>query len=1047
MTRIDFRVIGEFRLLAGQVPVPLGSPRRRALLAVLVACANETVLAPALLAELWPYGPPPNALPNLRTYASELRHRVPAEVAERIVTLHGGYQLRVERGELDIWRLRQQHEAARSALDRGDAAAAVTALEPAQPMLMSGGVFPGVTAGPILEAARAGFADECRNALEAYFEACILAGSPAGVISALRAHVRRHPLGEHGYALLMAALSRAGQNAAALDAYQQARRLLIDELGIEPGAELQQTQRSILRGDRDQAGAPGSPPRSAGQLGGALFRPFQLPPDLPDFAGRREAVKNVSELLSGGSPGAWPAVASITGMPGTGKSTLAVHVAHQLREEFADGQLYLDLGGDDLGAVDPHDALGQVLTGLGLAAEAIPASSAERTALLRSLCADRRLLLVLDNVRAAGQVLPLFPSGSGCGLLVTSRSGLAELQSWPHVELAPLDPSEGVELLARIVGTGRVRADLEAAARVVELCAGLPLAIRIAGTRLAARQHQSIGWLAGRLGDERTRLDELAVTGVALRSSFDLAYRSLDPALRRGLRVLGMLDLPDFGTWTAAAALASPIREAEDVIDGLVQARLLTVTAGRALDVPRFRFHQLVRLYARDIAAAADPAALDAAVARAYSACLAAAARMDQRLRSHVPLVTSDRAETGSEVLPESAEPAAWFATEQATLVAAVRGSAARGWHDLTWDLALTLQRFLESHHHFRDWKEVVSAGLAAARAGGRRLAEAALLCSLGELHLVQDEHDSAAAAFGETLDLLRDTRPGEQDARPGEQDARPGEQDARPGERRARARALLGMCSVYAARGQLKESAQAARTTISIVDEGLDPGIAAEAWMGLGATQHLQGKFELASESFVRALAGFTATGDQMNQAILLVNMGTTHSAANRLEDAERCFRQSALICGQIGFRNGEGFAFTALGSMLQRRGDHAEAERALLAALEIVRDRADTYTESVIMIRLGELCQASDLDRSREHFSRAAGLLSSGQLPVMLADSLAGLGTTEALAGRDDAAREAWTRAVSLLEPVDAGRAGEIRKQLTGLVARAGRPGPPAR
>lgn len=592
-----------------------------------------------------------------------------------------------------------------------------------------------------------------------------------------------------------------------------------------------------------------------------MFRPFQLPPDLPDFAGRREAVKNVIELLSGGSPGAWPAVASITGMPGTGKSTLAVHVAHQLREVFTDGQLYLDLGGDGLGVVDPHDALGQILTGLGLAGQAIPASSAERTALLRSLCADRRLLLVLDNVQTAGQVLPLFPAGSGCGLLVTSRSGLAELQSWPHVELAPLDPGEGVELLARIVGTDRVRADLEAAARVVELCAGLPLAIRIAGTRLASRHHQSISWLAGRLDDERTRLDELAVTGVALRRSFDLAYRSLDAGLRRGLRVLGMLDLPDFGTWTAAAALASSIREAEDVIDGLVQARLLTVTTGRALDVPRFRFHQLVRLYVRDVAAAADAPALTAdAVSRAYSACLAAAALMDQRLRSRVPLVTSDRADAASEVLPGQAEPTAWFATEQAALVAAVHGAAARGWHDLTWDLALTLQRFLESHHHFRDWQEVVNAGLGAARASGCRLAEAALLCSLGELHLVQDEQDNAAAAFGDALNLLRGPSAGEQ---------------------RVRARALLGLCSVHAARGQLDESAQAARTTITIVDEVLDPGIAAEAWMGLGATQHLQGRFEAASESFRHAMAGFTATGDQMNQAILLVNMGTSHSAA----------------------------------------------------------------------------------------------------------------------------------------------------------------------
>ncbi|HET9895860.1 MAG TPA: BTAD domain-containing putative transcriptional regulator [Streptosporangiaceae bacterium] len=1016
MTRIDFRVVGEFQLLANEATVPLGSPRRRALLAVLVACANETVLAPSLLAELWPADPPPNALANLRTYASELRRQLPPEISSRITTSNGGYRLRLEPGELDIWVLRQHYETARSALDRGDAAAAVALLEPVHAKLTHGGVFPGVAAGPILDAARTGIADECRNALEAYFEACIMAGSPADVISALRAHVHRHPLGEHGYVLLMAALSQAGQNAAALDAFQQARRLLIDELGIEPGAELQEMQQSVLRGDFRPAAVRGSALRPAGHPS-VLFRPFQLPPDVPDFAGRREAVKRVSELLSGGSPGAWPAIASVTGMPGTGKSTLAVHVAHQLREEFGDGQIYLDLGGDDLGAVDPHDALGQVLTGLGLTAESIPATSGERAAMLRSLCADRRFLLVLDNVSAAGQVLPLIPAGSGCGLLVTSRGGLPELQSWPQVELAPLGLREGVELLSRIVGTDRVQADMQAATRVVELCAGLPLAIRIAGTRLASRRHQSISWLAGRLDDERTRLDELAVTGVALRSSFDLAYRSLDASLQRGLRILGMLELPDFGAWTAAAALASSIRESEDVIDGLVQARLLAVASGRALDVPRFRFHQLVRLYVRDVSAADSPDLIAAAVSRAYSACLAAAAGMDQRLRSHLPVVTSDRAQLSACLLPGQAEPAAWFATEQAALVAVVHGAAARGWHDLTWDLALTLQRFLESQHHFRDWQDVATAGLGAARASGNRLAEGALLCSLGELSLVRDEPDSAAGAFGEALDLLRGTN---------------------AGERRARARALLGMSIVHAVRGRLEESAGSARTSIKIVDERLDPGIAAEAWMGLGATQHLQGKFGAATASFEHALAGFISTGDRMNQAILLVNMGTTHAAAGRPAEAERCLRQSALICEQIGFRNGEGFAYTALGTMLLRRGDADGAERALLTALEIVRERADNYTESIIMVRLGEIYQASDLSRSREHFSRAVALLSAGQLPVMLADSLAGLGQTESLAGRHDAAREAWTRAIALLEPVDADRASGLKARLAGLVAR---------
>jgi DNA-binding SARP family transcriptional activator/tetratricopeptide (TPR) repeat protein len=1017
---IDFRGLGEFGLHVGQVRVPLGSPRRRTLLAALLAAANETVPAISLIAELWPEGPPRHALANLRTYACQLRRQLPADIAARMTTRNGGYQLQVRSGEFDLWRLRSQYATAGAALDRCDRAAAIDALEPLQPVLTADVAFGGVAAGPIIETVRAGIEDECRRGREAYLEACIMTGTHReDIVAALRSHVRRHPLGEHGHALLMAALAHAGENAAALEAYRQARQLLIAELGIEPGSELQAMQKSILRGEITSAASTGSAHSVArANAGRTLFKPFQLPPDLPDFSGRREAVKNVIGLISGGSSGAWPAVASITGMPGAGKSTLAVHVAHQLRDEFPDGQIYLDLAGDDLGTVDPHGALGQVLAGLGLATAAMPATSEERTAVLRSLCADRRLLLVLDNVQTAEHVLPLLPASASCGMLVTSRSHLAGLQSWPRVELAPLDHDDGVELLARIVGPDRVRAEPDAAARVVELCAGLPLAIRIAGTRLASRDHQSLCWLAARLDDKHTRLDELAIAGVAVRSSFDLAYRSLDPVAQHALRILALLELPDFGAWIAAAAFGHSIRAAEDIIDGLVQARLLTVTAGRGLDVPRFRFHQLVRLYVRDIAASSEsPQVIADAVSRAYRACLAAAARMDQRLHSHVPVVTSDRASTHAGQPPDRTEPAAWFTNEHATIVAVVHGAAARGWTDLAWDLALTSQRFLESHHHFRDWHDVASAGLAAAQASGNHIAEAMMRCSLGEVYMVQDEHDGAAGVFSAALALTTGTGGCEQ---------------------RARARALLGLSCVYAARGLLGESAAAARKTIEIVDGQLDRDVEAGAWMSLGATQHQQGELAAATASFQHALAGFTATADRMNQAILLVNMGTTNAAAGRLEEAERCYRQSALICQQIGFRNGEGFAYTALGRLLRCRGDDVGAEQSLRAALAIVRDYADTFTESTIQASLGELYRARDTDRSREFFTRAVDLLSSGQMPMMLAEALAGLGETEASGGYEAAARKAWTRAVRLLAPLDAKRADDLRQRLATLKSR---------
>jgi tetratricopeptide (TPR) repeat protein len=291
------------------------------------------------------------------------------------------------------------------------------------------------------------------------------------------------------------------------------------------------------------------------------------------------------------------------------------------------------------------------------------------------------------------------------------------------------------------------------------------------------------------------------------------------------------------------------------------------------------------------------------------------------------------------------------------------------------------------------------------------------MLCSLGEAHAVQDDYASAAEAFSAALGLV--SGPG-------------------ASEQRARARVLLGLSDVHRARGQLDEGVAAARTTIEIVDGQLDRGIAAEAWMALGSIEYRQGDLAASHASFKHALEGFVATGDRMNQAILLVNMGTTDGTAGRPEEAERCFRQSALICQQIRFRNGEAFAYTSLGGMLRRNGDYVRAEQSLLAALALVRDYADTLTESKIVTHLGELYRASDLDRSREHFTRAVDLLSSGQMPVNLADALAGLAETEVSAGDDAAARTAWTRAISVLAPVDAKRADELRRRLATLAER---------
>jgi tetratricopeptide (TPR) repeat protein len=390
------------------------------------------------------------------------------------------------------------------------------------------------------------------------------------------------------------------------------------------------------------------------------------------------------------------------------------------------------------------------------------------------------------------------------------------------------------------------------------------------------------------------------------------------------------------------------------------------------------------------------------------------AEHLDQGLRKHTKLVTSGWPRPPVDELIEpsdSTDPTASLIAERGALVAAVHACADLGWSDLAWDLGLTLQRFLESHHHFDDWSEVATAALSAARSSDDRHAESAALCSLGELHEVQDQYAAATQAYQQALTIARDG-----------------------GYDRVGARALLGLSGTHTAIGQLDDATRFAGEALSLVDDSLDPGTAAEAWMSLGRTQHRQGDAAAGNVSYRRALDGFVATGDRLNEAILLVNMGTALGVSERWEEAEHAFNQSVDICREIGFRNGEGFAHTALGSMLRRKGEAGRAEQALTAALDIVRDYADQFTEGLILNNLGELLRPIDLDRSRRYFTEAVELLRDGELPALLADALIGLGDTDLLSGEPTRAHAAWLRAEGVVDPSDTDRAAEIRRRLAG-------------
>jgi DNA-binding SARP family transcriptional activator/tetratricopeptide (TPR) repeat protein len=1013
---VDIQLLGDVQVVAGGRVLALHGRRQLRLLAALALNVSRVVSIDRLTEVVWPPGTqmPATARRQIQDLVSRLRKDLTGAGSSRsaLAAQGSGYVLRIPANAVDVSRFRHAVAVGRASRDidperaaiefrsalrqwRGDALAGLNCLS--------------------LDAERAGLAELRMLTWEQVIEIELDLLRHEELLGELAALVELHPTRERLVQLHMQALYQAGRTADALNAFQGLRRRLAADLGVEPSQQLQDAHLTLLRNDRPgrrqppRAQRPGGPPPGRAEA----KPPFQLPADLPDFVGRRDVVNAVVAALSARPGGAYPAAVSITGIPGVGKSSLAVHAAHLLRNRYPGGQIYLDLASAGAGAVDPHDGLGRVLLALAVASQALPTSTAERAALLQSLTARRSLLLVLDNAAETAQVFPLLPANPRCGVLVTSRSVLSGLSAWPNVAVTPLDQPDSLELLGCIIDPHRVAAEPTASTRIAEICAGLPLAIRIAGTRIAARSHQSLTWFADRLSSDQTRLDELAVGGVTIRGSFDISYHGLGPAERRALRLLGLLEVPDFAAWLAAAALGCRVADAEDRLDSLVGAGLLSVAATGVASPPRFRFHQLSRLYAVSRAKTEESeTSRTAALVRAYGTCVALAGQADQRLRRSVPLAASEPSvELSSELIGmhRGVPPDAWFAAERGTLVAVVQAAAGLGRPDLAWNLSLALQRYLESHHHFSDWAHVVGIGLAAARASQNLQAEAALLCSLGEQHAVNDDHAAAREAFGRASQIAREC-----------------------GYRPAQAHALRGLSASYLAGGNLRQAMTTAQAALDLVDPATDPNEAAEIQMGLGAALYLLGELDRSEHYYLRALASFEQLGDLMNMSIVLVDLGSLYRDSGRLDLSEQALRRSARICGEIEFDNGKAFAYCGLGALLAHRGDTAQAEQALLDALAIVRQHTDLATEAKIRCTLGELYLHCNPPQAKTHFADSVTLAATLELNGQLARALTGLGDAEQQAGNPAAAVAAWRDALDLRHALDPVRAAGLRDRL---------------
>lgn len=742
-TGLRFAVLGPVRAWRDDEPLASGSPQQRALLVALLLRDGRTATAAELIDAIWGDEPPSQALAAVRTYASRLRKILDPST---LISDAGGYAIRTRPDALDLTTAQELAAGAEKARAGGDRYRARTLLNEAL-ALWDGETLASVP-GPYAENQRTRLAEWRLQLTETRLDLDLEVGCHAEAVSELTALTAAHPLRERLRELLMIALYRSGRQAEALAVYADTRRLLADELGVDPRPELSRLQQRILQADEGLAH-----PADEAAPAPAAVRPAQLPATVPDFTGRASFVRELGDRLAT-AEGSVMAVSAVAGIGGVGKTTLAVHVAHQARPHFPDGQLYVDLQGAGARAAEPETVLGAFLRALGTADSAIPDSLDERAALYRSTLDGRRILVLLDNAHDAAQIRPLLPGTAGCAALVTSRVRMVDLAGAHLVDLDVMSPEEALQLFTRIVGEERVSSEREAALDVVAACGFLPLAIRIAASRLAARRTWTVSVLAAKLADERRRLDELQAGDLAVKATFELGYGQLEPTQARAFRLLGLADGPDISLAAAAALLNLEVHAAEDVLESLVDTSLLESAAPG-----RYRYHDLVRLYARACAERDEqpPEERKLALSRLLDFYLATAAGVYALERPGDRLVDElEPAAYAGLTFTDRHSAQDWLYAEADVLLACVRQAigpdSLRRAVDLLW-AALDLA---ESGANSKQYEAVAVKLLEAAQSCGDAWAEGRAVMTLANTHRMAGRFDQADQEAEKAMQLAR---------------------------------------------------------------------------------------------------------------------------------------------------------------------------------------------------------------------------------------------------------------------------------------------------
>ncbi|MET8053927.1 tetratricopeptide repeat protein [Streptosporangium sp. NPDC005286] len=715
--------------------------------------------------------------------------------------------------------------------------------------------------------------------------------------------------------------------------------------------------------------------------------PWQLPADLPDFVGRGEELALVGEVLDPTIRGARLVVAS--GPPGVGKTALAIHAGHRLAPLFPDGQLYATLRGATSDPADPAEVLAQLLRMLGVDGSALPAGVDARAGLLRIRLAGRRVLIVLDDAGGYRQVEPLLPA-EGVAMIVTSRLPLTGLPGVTAIDLRPLPDTVAVDLLARVAGVARVRAEPVAAAELVKVCGGLPLAVRIVAARLAARPHWAVGALTERLTDECHRLDELRHGDLAVRPGLQLAYRGLSPATARVFALLGGLNVPSFPEWPVAALLDAEPAAGAAALEELLDARLLDDLGPDRAGQPRYRFHAVTQLYARERREAEiGRSEWVAALTRTAGGWLALARQAQNHLhsdrfhlddRSGPPVVADPRAAAVA-----AHRPIEWFEAERESIAVLVQACAETGLTATARGLVGCSTDFYDFRGYYDDLRRILETALTACRQAGDRLGEAAMLRGLGHCLVELDDMDEGLAMLHAARVLAE----------------RVGDPSGA-----ALARRYIGF--TLGLIGRLDEAEAEIRVAVRELRLTGQRSAEAVALASLGFVLRQRGDSAEAVDILRAASLIARSCGDRFAQAYSLRGLSGAFLAQGKVQEAQRAARRSVTLFEQIGDLIGTAQSLRVLGEALAHEPHRlVEAERVLGGAAALFRERGHSWGLALTELSLGEVELGRDAEGATDRLHRSLRYWTDNQVPALRARTLVALASAAERAGDPDARR----------------------------------------